>query len=63
MKTFTEKVIGYNKEFENPVVLKDGRTLFTKNNGFDYFVRDAKNVDTQITFEYYKKALRHRKSK
>lgn len=49
-----------NKNFENPITLKDGRILFTKNNGFEYFVRDTKNVETQITFEYYKKSKKHR---
>lgn len=49
-----------NKNFENPITLKDGRILFTKNNGFEYFVRDTKNKETQITFEYYKKSQKHK---
>lgn len=60
IKTFSKKVSEYNKDFENPIVLKDGRTLFTKNNGFDHFVRDGKGVETKITFEYYKKTQKHR---
>ena len=49
-----------NKNFENPIMLKDGRILFTKNNGFDHYVRSTKGEDTPITFEYYKKTQKHR---
>lgn len=59
MKTKFEKP-QINKIFENPILLKDGRMLFTKNNGFDHFVKCKKGIVTAITLEYYLKAKKHR---
>lgn len=60
LKAWTQRVQQFKKDFENPIELKDGRTLFTKNNGFDHFVRSAKGVDTPVTLEYYLKSKKHR---
>lgn len=41
----------HNKE--SNIVLPDGRTLFTTNNGFKYFVKDKKGEITEVTEEYW----------
>lgn len=45
------------------IELKDGRKLFTKNNGFSFFVIDRKGNTQEVTGGYYQKALRNRITK
>ena len=40
------------------LVLKDGRIIYTKKNGFEYYVRSTKGVETKVTADYYTKALK-----
>lgn len=44
---------------ENTKELKDGRKAFTTNNGFRKFIIDQKGGITQVTDQYYNKALKH----
>jgi len=48
-----------NKEKEQIVKLKDGRTIFKTHNGFKYFVTTKKET-IEVSESYYKQALKNK---
>lgn len=44
---------------ENEVELKDGRKLFTTGNGFRYHLVDQKGIETEVSSNYYNKAIKN----
>jgi len=52
---------GYDPNTREQIIkLKDGRTAFKTHNGFRYYIEDVKGVVTQVTEEYFLKAIRNR---
>jgi hypothetical protein len=50
----------FTEVIDSTTMLKDGRMLFTTNNGFKYYIQSQKAVVTEVTREYYVQAIKNK---